>query len=145
MQKNSFTYLGSYVLFTCLILSQSAFALEIDKSSARKISILGDKLTLYKQESLWFGISCQSSVVGSITSVKELSLGDTVELSGERFKIGVIAVNEMLEDVEVLGRTITAKGDVVCMAASDDSKLPSAEGCQSVWLHIAECGVLEAL
>jgi len=109
--------------------------------TAKRISILDDKITLYRQESLWFGMTCQSTPVGSLSGIEKLSIGDTVALKDESFKIGVIAVNEMLEGVKVLGKTLSSKGDVVCMAAADTGKLPSAEGCQALWLHIAECRV----
>jgi len=133
----------------CLALSislthLSSFALEMKASKAKKISIVDDKITLYRQESNWFGMTCQSSSVGSISGIKSLSVGDMVALKEESFKIGVISVNEILESVKVLGKTLSAKGDIVCLAASDSGKLPSVEGCQGLWLHIADCQVDES-
>ena len=128
-----------------VVVSPLTYAIDMKKSIAKCISIIDEKITLYKQESVWFGMSCQSTPIGSISSVRELSIGDTVSLKGETFKIGIIAVNEILEGVEVLGKPLTAKGDVICMAASDAGKLPSAEGCQALWLHISSCNVTEEL
>ena len=133
--------MGSLLILLMGIATHQAHAIEMKKSLANKISILDEKITLYKQESVWFGMSCQSTPIGSIDGVKVLSIGDTVSLEDESFKVGVIAVNEILEGVEVLGKALSTKGDVICMAASDESKLPSAEGCQALWLHIAKCQV----
>lgn len=132
------------LLLTFCLTIQNSFAVDMKASTAKRISIVDNRITLYRQESLWFGMSCQSTPVGSITDVKTLSVGDTVALKDESFKIGVIAVNEMLEGVKVLGKTLSKAGDVVCMAASDAGKLPAAEGCQAVWLHIANCQVDES-
>ena len=131
-------------VLTFFLTSLLSSALEMKESTAKRISIVDDKITLYRQESLWFGMSCQSTPVGSISGIEKLSIGDMVDLKEESFKIGVIAVNEMLEGVKVLGKTLSTKGDVVCMAASDAGKLPSSEGCQALWLHIASCRVDES-
>jgi hypothetical protein len=137
--------LYSTLFMLTMFVSQQVYGIEMKKSIANRISILDEKITLYKQESVWFGMSCQSTPIGSISSIKELSIGDTVSLKDETFKIGIVAVNEVLEGVEVLGKPLSTKGDVICMAASDAGKLPSAEGCQALWLHISQCKVSEEL
>lgn len=138
-------HIRQFCLFLILSLTNlHSSALEIKQSTAKRISIMDDKITLYRQESLWFGMSCRSTPVGSLSGIEKLTIGDTVALKEESFKIGIIAVNEMLEGVKVLGKTLSTKGDVVCIAASDIGKLPSAEGCQALWLHIADCQVDES-
>ncbi|MFT7687786.1 MAG: hypothetical protein ACI9FB_003143 [Candidatus Azotimanducaceae bacterium] len=145
MVLTKFGLIASIIFLLSSIPSQYAYAIEMKKSFAERVTVLDEKITLYKQESVWFGMSCQSTPIGSIGSVKELSVGDTVSLKDETFKIGIIAVNEILEGVEVLGKALSTKGDVICMAASDANKLPSAEGCQALWLHISECNIDEAV
>jgi hypothetical protein len=114
-------------------------ALDVEKYRATSVEVASGTATLLSHESVLFGLSCSSGPVGDLPNLKQVELGDTITLKNYSFRVGVIEVTRVLEDMSWAGETIAKKGDIVCVLAADEKALPSDDDCEALWVHIPQC------
>lgn len=111
--------------------------------SVSSIQVLSQKIQILRHDSILLGLSCRSGKVADIEIPSgKLSLGDTIRYEDHSFSIGVIEVTKYNKDFSWQGELMAKKGDVDCVVASHDSKLPHDDDCDAEWARIKPCLVL---
>ena len=125
--------------FASYLVAAMASAAEMETYNAKAVLVKSGQAQLLRHASLPFGLQCKSGPVGSLPKLRQVRLGDTIELEKHKFKVGVIQVHRYTEDQVENGRRTAKKGDKLCLAAADEAALPSADDCKALWVYVPDC------
>lgn len=80
------------------LISSFCYALDSEQFMAKKVDLRNSKATLYKHESVLLGLSCSSGLVGVLSNVGVVSIGDVIKFKEYSIKVGIIDVTKFNED-----------------------------------------------
>ena len=125
-----------------LLFPAYTFAIDTSTFLASEIKSKSGKGRLFKHELVIFGLSCSSGPVSELLLPESISLGQTIKFETGSIKVGLIKVTHFDEDVEWQGEYIGRKGERSCVVAESENKLPTADDCDALWVHIPQCIVV---
>lgn len=117
----------------------------INEYLAAYVRVNANSATMFEHRNYYVTLS--SGPVGSDGIPTEIRLGDVIEVSGRKMRVGVLVVIEYLQDVEWNGQVLARKGQVACAAAENGSNLPwvdEAEWRDRLWVDVQDCTAISA-
>ena len=126
-------------LLTGILWASATLGAPVETYNAKAVLVKNGSAQLLKHASLPFGIQCKSGPVADMPELKQVRLGDTITMDKHTFQVGLIQVSRFTEDVVEDGKRTAKKGDRICLAAADESALPSSDDCKALWLYIPNC------
>lgn len=72
-------------------------------------------------------------------SLRRVEIGDQIVLGKYSFRVGIIEVVRYKQDIKATG---AKAGDVECILAPDEKRLPYNDKCDALWVRITNCRAL---
>jgi hypothetical protein len=112
---------------------------------ASHVRVNANSATMFERRNYYVTLS--SGPVGSEGIPAEIRLGDVIEVSGRKMRVGLLVVTEYLQNMEWNGQVLARKGQVACAAAENGDNLPwvdEDDWRDRLWVDVQDCTALSA-